>query len=78
MKEKESHKSIFTLTELADYLGVTRQAISLYKKNNPKRFELMLLGFAAKKLDISYIKEKIAKLTNEEYLQVIENLCKNF
>ncbi|SFP01925.1 helix-turn-helix domain-containing protein [Hydrogenimonas thermophila] len=54
MKEKESYKSIFTLTELADYLGVTRQAISSYKKNNPKRFELILLGYAAKKLDISY------------------------
>ena len=54
MKEKENYKSIFTLTELADFLGITRQAISSYKKNNPKRFELILLGFAAKKLDISY------------------------
>ena len=54
MKEKENYKSIFTLTELADYLGVTRQAISSYKKSNPKRFELMLLGYAAKKLDIDY------------------------
>jgi len=51
---QQNHKTIFTFSELAKYLGITRQAVSSYKKNNPKRFKLILLGYACKRLDIDY------------------------
>ncbi len=54
MQKEQNYKAIFTFTELAEYLGITRQAVSSYKKNNPKRFKLILLGYACKRLDIDY------------------------
>jgi len=62
-------------TDLIDDMLPYRMRIP--KRGNLKKDSDVLIN-QIRALSKVRIKEKIAKLTNEEYLQVIENLCKNF
>jgi len=62
-------------TDLIDDMLPYRMRIP--KRGNLKKDSDILIN-QIRALSKVRIKEKIAKLTNEEYLQVIENLCKNF